>query len=68
MTNLELALTIILTIILTTGSTFWLVYLVFAFGYLIKNKLMNRVTIQWPVFVFTPLSVGWMIYMGVTYL
>jgi len=64
MTNLELAL----TIILTTGSTFWLVYLVFAFGYIIKNKLMNRVTIQWPVFVFTPPSVGWMIYMGVTYL
>ena len=67
MTNLELAV----TIILTTGSVFWLLYLASILTWIAFNWQWVKhlsLSIEWPVFVFTPPSIGWMIYMGVIYL
>lgn len=67
MTNLELAV----TIIATSLSVFWMAWVIGALIWITINwqRLKHlQITIEWPMFVFTPMSIGWLIFMGVTYL
>ncbi|AHX01000.1 hypothetical protein HL13_gp39 [Dinoroseobacter phage DFL12phi1] len=67
MTNLELAV----TIIATSLSVFWLLFFIGGLIWITVNwnrlRGMN-ITVEWPAIVFTPMAIGWLIYMGVTYL
>lgn len=67
MENLEIAVLIIATCL----SGFWLAWNIGAFFWIVANwqRLKHmHMTVEWPMFVFTPMSIGWFIYLGVTYL
>lgn len=67
MENLDMAVLIIATCL----SGFWLIWTIVAFVWVVaywQHLKHMQVTIEWPLFVFTPMSIGWFIYLGVTYL
>jgi hypothetical protein len=57
MTDLQFLVVIMLTICAAS----WLIYNVSAFVWLFRNRMIGRVNFEWPFFVFTPLSIGWLV-------
>ena len=50
----------VVVIMLTVCAASWLFYTIFAFIWLFRNRMLGQVNFEWPFFVFTPLSIGWL--------
>lgn len=67
MENLEF----LIVILATNLSLFWLASVIYSVYFIISNwKTLKhfQMKIEWTMLVFTPLAIGWFIYLGVTYL